>query len=703
VSSLWAAAGVYNAAVPVTHDMLTSLRDAPGDTLRRAAAYVPAVAVLVLVAALSFTAGGYIVTSATPWVVAWLVVVTAWVVLARPSGRRPAALLVSLAALAALAAWTGLSVLWSVGPDLSWVAFDYAALYVAVAVALGWGGTSRAQLRVATVGLLLCVTAVAVYAYLGKVVPDVVTHANEYARLAAPIGYWNVLAVMLVMGLPIGLALAARRDLHPLWRAAAGAVTALLMLTLFFTFSRGGFLAAGVALVLYFAAARERISSLVSLLVTAAPVGFVLWHLRDLTTLFGPTDDAVLRAAEGSTLARWTLVAIWAPFVVQLGVAYLHRRLDVRPLVVRWVGVAVLVLVLATVVGAPLAYLQRRGGVVEWTRTQYRNFIEGPETEGGDTAGRVLVVSSNGRVDLYRIGLEQYRETPAIGTGAGTFSFSNYRYRETGLFVRHAHSQWFNTLSELGIVGLILLAAFVVALAAALVTALVRRRRDVERGLLAASLAAAGAYVFHMSGDWDWDVAAGTVAFLLLAVTAACYRGTSRRRRRRSTGPADDDRALPAEAPAASPAGPEATSRRLGWPLVALWSGLLVLLVVSWLLPSLSLSAERRALAALGRDQAAVAFREAERATTLDPLAAGPLITLASAQERLGRPLEALSTLEAATRLQPENYLAHYRLGLLLANALGREKQAAAEFRRALELNPRHAPSRRQLELLGGA
>ena len=36
--------------------------------------------------------------------------------------------------------------------------------------------------------------AVGVYAFLGKVVPDVVTHAHTYARLDSPVGYWNVLA-----------------------------------------------------------------------------------------------------------------------------------------------------------------------------------------------------------------------------------------------------------------------------------------------------------------------------------------------------------------------------------------------------------------------------------------------------------------------------------------------------------------------------
>jgi len=725
-------------------------------------AAVPGAASLVLIVILSFRAGGYIVDSATPFVIAWLVVVGAWVLAVRPVERPPLALLTALGALGALALWTGLSIIWSVGPDLSWIAFNYAALYVAAALALAWGGSGRLQVLVATVGFLAGATAVAVYAYLGKVLPDQVTHAHEYARLAAPVGYWNVLAVMLVMAAPIALALAARRGLHPLLRAVAAAVLALLLITLFFTFSRGGFAAAMVMLVAYFVAARERLSSLVSLLLAAAPVGFVLWHLRDLETLFGPTTDAALRSAQAHTLAGWTILALGLPFALQVAVAYVHRRLAFRPLVVRWVGVAVLVLGLGLCIGGPLSYMQRQGGVGEWVSAQYTSFIEGSDSEGGDTAARVLVVSSNGRVGLYKVALRQYDHTPLVGTGAGTFAFSNYRFRDTGLFVKHAHSQWFNTLSELGIVGLALLTAFVLALAVAVVRSLVRLRRDRERGLLAACFAAGVGFVFHISGDWDWDMAAATLAFLLLTVTAAVYRGASRapEQGEDAAGPTaphtDEDEpvgvrretahlgtgeegaepgsdvlaaasgATPASAapdvaevaaapplagsvtaaspPAADPAvhGRLSTGpARLSWPLAGRWAGLAAVLIVSWLLPSLALQAGTRALAAAGDGQLAVARAEAQRSQRLDPLAVGPLITLAGVEQRAGNPRAALAALEKAAALQPDNFYVHYQLGLLLANSLGRTEAAADAFRRALELNPQHTLSLRQLELLG--
>ncbi len=723
---------MYNAAVSQSSTSGTPAATTIRAWWRLASPALPAAATLVLVVILSFRAGGYIVDSATPFVVAWLVVMAAWVLAARPALRPPLAVLIALGALGGLALWTGLSIIWSVGPDLSWIAFNYAALYVAAVLALAWGGSGRLQVLIATVGFLAGATAVAVYAYLGKVLPDQLTHAHEYARLAAPVGYWNVLAVMLVMAAPVALALSARRGLHPLLRAVASLVLALLLITLFFTFSRGGFAAALVMLVAYFAAARERLSSLVSFLVAAAPVGFVLWHLRDLETLFGPTTDAALRSAQGHTLAGWTILALGLPFVLQLTVAYAHHRLALRPPVVRWIGVAVLVVVLGLCIGGPLSYMQRQGGIGEWVGAQYRSFVEGPESEGGNSASRVLVVSSNGRVGLYRVALRQYDHTPVIGTGAGTFAFSNYRFRDTGLFVKHAHSQWFNTLSELGVVGLALLTAFVLALAAAVVRSLVRLRRDRERGLLAACFAAGVGFVFHISGDWDWDMAAATLAFLLLTVTAAVYRG--------APGPSDKSEESAAESAAASPPastpkvepspagdaavagsspvqvatvespGPGGPARddhvparaaRLSWPLAGLWAGLAAVLIVSWLLPCLALRAGTRALAAAGDGQVAVARAEAERSQRLDPLAVGPLITLAGVEQRAGNPRAALAALEKAAALQPDNFYVQYQLGLLLANSLGRTEAAAEAFRRALELNPRHALSQRQLELLG--
>ena len=106
----------------------------PGPAWRES---LPFALTLCALTAFSFLSGGYILTRAAPVATAWLVIAAAvlWVV---RSWRRPSWLyLGALAALAGYTAWAGLSILWSFGPDLSWVAFDYAAFYLAVATLLG--------------------------------------------------------------------------------------------------------------------------------------------------------------------------------------------------------------------------------------------------------------------------------------------------------------------------------------------------------------------------------------------------------------------------------------------------------------------------------------------------------------------------------------------------------------------------------------
>ncbi len=129
-------------------------------------------------------------------------------------------------------------------------------------------------------------------------------------------------------------------------------------------------------------------------------------------------------------------------------------------------------------------------------------------------------------------------------------------------------------------------------------------------------------------------------------------------------------------------------------------SAALLLLAASWLPPYLALRAENAALAASSDGDVATALDHARRAAAWDPLAVGPLITEATLLQQLGRNREALERLQAAAKLQPQNFEVWYELGVLQHGALGRDKAARAAFTRALALNPDDAASRYELELL---
>ena len=180
----------------------------------RARNTVPFALALAAVGVFSFLSGGYILGRSTPVVVALLVAAAVWVWFLRRSTRPSVLFLVALAAFAAFTAWSGLSLLWSLGPDLTlgrlrpdgvlprrcrrpwvhlgpWPAVAYRRLRFS-------GGADRCRrLRVPGQGTA------------GR--------GDSRARLRSarqPDRYWNVLAVMMVMGLLVALAVGGDRG-HP--------------------------------------------------------------------------------------------------------------------------------------------------------------------------------------------------------------------------------------------------------------------------------------------------------------------------------------------------------------------------------------------------------------------------------------------------------------------------------------------------------
>ncbi len=683
---------------------------------------LPYLATLAAFTGFSFLSGGYVLTRAAPIAIAWLIAAACWSWIVRVR-QPPSRLYVGgLAALGVYTLLAGASMLWSFGPDLSWVAFDYAALYLAMGAVLGVTPTGVHQLRLAGFGFLAATVVVSLYAFAGKVLPETVTHAQAYARLDSPIGYWNVLALLMVMALPPALSLASRRDASLLLRALAAAAAVPLAFTFVFSFSRGGVVALAVALVCYFALTDRRLAGLVSLSAVAAPVAVALWQVRGLETLFTATEDDALRTLEGHVLLRWALYALVAAALLQLAASAVERA-------VRWprsvrvaAGTAVLIGLVLGLGGAGLWYVDRQGGT-KWVRDRYEAFVGDSDTHStGDSAGRLLSLNT-GRPPLWRHALEQHDAGPWLGTGAGTYRFTFDRFRDVGGVVRHAHSQWLNALSELGTPGLASFAAAMALLLAAALRGLRRGRRDRERALLSALQAGLVAFVVHLTWDWDWDMAAAGTAFFLLAAAASSYitqrdalaAGASGSYAReeldvapgaeagsacasgRATGPA-------ASAGAADSANgaPARRPRVVVTPARVLASGLLLLTAASWVPPYLGDRAQNRAVDQAARGELVAAGASARSATRWDPLAADPLVTLALIEQRQGRNRDALRSLRAAADLQPQNYVVQYQLGLLLERAYGRSEEAAAAFRRALELNPLDRNSAYELERLAG-
>ena len=175
--------------------------------------------------------------------------------------------------------------------------------------------------------------------------------------------------------------------------------------------------------------------------------------------------------------------------------------------------------------------------------------------------------------------------------------------------MKHAHSEWFNVLSELGIVGLVLFVASMLLFVATSFRNPFRDRGDPMRSLVVALQAGIVAFLVHISWDWDWDMAAIGFVFFLFVTVSSSYlatraadarRGAAREQLPEASRPAGDSgrraglarrrrrRARRRRRTARRRAEPGARAPSRRWPVRAAATAALVLLAVSWGVPYLA-------------------------------------------------------------------------------------------------------------------
>jgi O-antigen ligase len=233
----------------------------------------PALVPFALVGGAAFDNGGY---NASTW--GWLTLlplILVGVAFALNRARRPDRLaLAFLGLLAALTAWTWLSIAWS--DDVSQSVLEGERLLVYVAAAAAFIVLGRGQVAHLLGGLLAAITlacgwALCLRAFGGAGSYDVASvSADATRRLAAPLGYSNGLGLFAAIGilLAVGLALRLRRPLL---------ATPVLLLgpTLYFTYSRGALLALGAGAVAGLGLTTPRLPRRVVLAAAAVVVALV--------------------------------------------------------------------------------------------------------------------------------------------------------------------------------------------------------------------------------------------------------------------------------------------------------------------------------------------------------------------------------------------------------------------------------------------
>ncbi len=225
------------------------------DALPEALFFVGAVAVT---AGLAAANGGFFPTS-WGWSALALFFAAAAALILRTSVRVGRLELVFLGLVTAFVAWTWLSSFWSI--DLSSSILEgQRGLVLIGAVAAVLALAPAKPVRPLLGAVVAATTIDCAYALATRLFPGRVGSYDTVAvyRLNTPIGYWNGLGVFAVIGAVVALGFAARGT-RPVTRALAAASLLVLVPTLYFTFSRGAWLAAFAGLVVLFALDSRRL------------------------------------------------------------------------------------------------------------------------------------------------------------------------------------------------------------------------------------------------------------------------------------------------------------------------------------------------------------------------------------------------------------------------------------------------------------
>ena len=368
--------------------------------------------------------------------------------------------LVGLGALTGFAAWQAISAAWSPLPSL---ARDDALLTLFYVTALSIGlftirtrldGVIATSAVAAGTGTLAVATGLAV-----RYGSDPGRYLVGDGRLAWPITYPNAAAAMFLVGLWPALLVAAQRRLPVLVRGLALGSAAAVLAAWLMTQSKGGGIALAVSAVVVLAVVPDRLRLLVPILIATALVG----------PQFGPLTasfNANAALAHVGRHAAFTLLWLTAAAVVA-GVVYalVDRRVEVPARASRAAGVLALAVVVATVIAVPVAFFASVDHPGGYFGDRWRSFKHAPRDEYGRT--HFISLGSN-RYDFWRVALVEFRDHPLAGIGARGFGPAYLVERRSGETPVRAHSIELDALSELGIVGLVLLAAGLLPLPPAL-------------------------------------------------------------------------------------------------------------------------------------------------------------------------------------------------------------------------------------------
>ncbi len=593
--------------------------------------------------------------------VAWLTVVALLVFGAagRAKLERPlywgGGLIVGLALLSALSSfWSGSVELSVTEADrvLTYLGFFLAAFLIAQ--------TDERRQRFAE-GLAIAAALIALLGLGSRLLPHVISTAESLgagARLRYPLGYWNANGAVAGIGVALLLWTSRRGEWAALRWASVGALPAIL-LTLYFTYSRGGLLTLAVACGCLIVLSRDRLWLLATLAIGAIgalPAVLAVQARSDLA------NDYATQATvdQGVAVLLILVCGIALSLLLFAGLRWEERRegrlsgraLDIsrNPAVLK--GAALVAALLAIVALAAV-------GSRAWDQ------FSRPDIQvSANPQNRIADLSGTGRKEFWSAALDAFDEKPVLGIGAGTYKFAWDQHRSIETPVHDAHSLYVEAFAELGAVGGILVLGLVGSLLWFGFAAW-RDAAEPQRERNAALLAAMLAFAVGAGLDWYWEVPALGAFFFLaagLVIAARCAQiAADPRREEISEG------------------------RRFGLTVAAV--GLAWVAAIALVGPLLVEREIDSSQAAAARGELASAVDHAHTARSIEPFAASPYVQLGLLAEQQGEYEAAAADFGDAIEREDRNWQWYY-LRSRVEHEAGERAAALADLRRARQLNP---------------
>jgi O-antigen ligase len=561
-----------------------------------------------------------------------------------------------------LALFSAFSSLWSGSVELSVIEADRVLVYLAFFLtAFLIAQTDQRRQRFAE-GIGIALIGAALLALASRLLPDVFALGagpGSGPRTGYPFGYWNADGLAFGIGTAFCLWMS-RRSLTPTLRRLAVGSIPVLLLALYFTYSRGGLFGLGIACGCLLVLSHDRLWMLGTLAIGAIgaiPAVLQVQASRSLADNY--PDQAAID--QGVTV----LLILIGGIALSLALFALLRRIELRGGALTGRAVALSRdrrTLRAIALAAALVVI---AGAIAVGGRAWDQFSSPDQQFPADPAKHFSQFSGANRHEFWRVAIDAFEEEPVLGHGAGTYRFSWDKLRHIEVPVLNAHSVYLQAFTELGVLGGLLVLGLIGTLLWTGFAAW-RAAGGVRRELYAVLFAACLAFAIGAGTDWFWEIAGIGAIFFLAAgalVAARCSQLAQARAGATTLG----------------------VRRRFGLTVAGL--GLAWIVALALIGPLLVDREIDTSNAAAADGDLAAAVDHAETARSIEPWAASPYLQLGLLAESQKDYATAAQRLTEAIDREEGNWQLFY-LRARIRHLAGEDAAAKGDLQEAQRLNP---------------